>query len=296
MKDVIKQEPPYRSRLAKRLHTQIMMLIHKTADITNPLLLPSLKKITSFLLKLTQTKLVSTLLETSINGFSHMQDIVHLSFECIKNKLIAEKQTLNLLQAMFNIIRTKLALTDSITLLTYTNKDGFTLLHSALLTKNIKLISFIFAKLENILGKDSIEFKNLLQAPTNTGFTILTDAVASTDIKIIKFIFNKLLNTLNQPSIQKLAYARTLKKFNLFHSASKTDSLDIVKLVKEYFDKIFDTSHIVETLLEQKNEYGFLPSVTDNQDIKKFLNDCRKKRVFPHTKHALQTRIRAMAV
>src|SRR6202021_1669380 len=210
----------YRSKLAQAAHEAILSYIRDKHDEN---------KLKDAIDKLDE----ASMLELSMNGDSHLIDILHLPFE-ITNNQPAEK-----CRVMLHLLLKKATGLGSqvlISLLTQPNEAGFTPLHQALKSGNPENMRAYFTEVREAGRNKWIAqeaYHDLLLTPNQAGFTPLHQALKSGNPENMRAYFTEVREAVRDNWIDQEAYRDLLLKpnqagFTPLHQAANSNSIEVV--------------------------------------------------------------------
>ena len=147
----------------------------------------------------------SEYLEISINGHSHLHDILHLPYEIEKKVDVAKDISCYLFSVFIQSAHKKLTSKDYKQLLVGANSAGFTPLHEALISGQAENMQAYFEEVRKAKDDGVMtdpEYKTLLVGANSAGFTPLHQAACSGKIEVVKYLFNELENEFKNDDMQ----------------------------------------------------------------------------------------------
>ena len=160
----------YRTPKAQSFHSSLMVFVRTPSSEQNKLDVETLASNLDF----------KSITELSINGHSHLIDVLHLPFEIIEDKKQASRVTNHLMGLLLSKAR---AISGALNcLLLQKDNAGFTPLHEALISGNADNMRAYFAEVRQAVTDRTItaeEYKQLLTGANAAGFTPLHQAANS---------------------------------------------------------------------------------------------------------------------
>ncbi|MBA8666714.1 hypothetical protein H1Q59_02255 [Holosporaceae bacterium 'Namur'] len=193
------------------------------------------------------------------NGDSPLKMVIFLAFRDIKNPDEAQAKAIKLLDILFHYTR-KLSSTQRREVLCIRNNNGYSFLNEAIQKKDLRLIKFIFNKVKHELGKDALEYKNLISTKTKENFTLLHDATRSGDKDIVEFVFKETKECLGGDSLEykELLSAKTKENFTLLFYGLTPKDEELLKFISEEIKSVFGSNlYEYKDLLTTRTKEGF---------------------------------------
>ncbi|WP_115701717.1 ankyrin repeat domain-containing protein [Legionella sainthelensi] len=235
----------YRSPKAHNVHTAILSYLHDN-DAS-----PLNKTHVKYAIKALDE---ASLLELSLHGYSHLNDILHLSFEIAPHN--AGRKCSFLMQRLLckanslgSRCITKLLLQES--------HDGFTPLHQVLNAGTPENLKIYLGEVRHAVTNQWMErndYIDLLINPNKAGFTPLHDVLKGGNPENVKIYLNEIRHAVTNQWMEKNDYIHLLIKptnagFTPLHDVVKAGNPENVKL---YLDEL---DHAVINQGMKKNDY-----------------------------------------
>jgi hypothetical protein len=195
----IQKKGEWRSEEAKRLHSLVMRAINaKTSEHFNQLL----EKLDHCLSACSP----DTLVEVSINGYSHLDDVLHLPFVRQKDILFAEYISNTLFSGITKEMQSKLPREQFAQIISNRTSNGFVLLQDALRSGSIANTKMVIALSENTLEKHV--WRSILMTKNHYGYNGFQQAVSSGKFELVKVFMEAMLNAFveeSEPALREVS-------------------------------------------------------------------------------------------
>lgn len=232
---IFERDPPYRSQEAQDLHTAIIGYIHSPG--VNGVRDRHLQRVLS-------TCSPAALMEVSCNGYTHMQDVLHLPYKIHQDKALAQNISLylfNVLKMHCRSLPNFVDYADCIKLFLFSRTlNGFTPLHEILKFGNANNVRALFDTLQQLRDEGILtteKYSQLLTSICLGGCTPLHQAIKSGQSENVRIYLSALRLACEQGIISRELFAHVwvtpcLDGYTSLHQALKLGNEGVVR---EYF-------------------------------------------------------------